>query len=166
MLIILAGLPGAGKTTIARELACQIGAMYVRIDSIEQALRDAGAIPPHEDAGYCVAYAITEDNLRLGRTVIADSVNPLSVTREAWVEVAKRAGVDAIEIEIQCSDRNEHRRRVEARASDIPGSRPPTWEEVVSREDDPWTREHVVIDTASCSVEKSVSMIRELLPNG
>jgi predicted kinase len=139
--------------------------MHVRIDSIEQALRDAGAIPPHDEAGYCVAYAITEDNLRLGRTVIADSVNPLSVTREAWVDVAKRAGVDAIEIEIQCCDRNEHRRRVEARTSDIPGSQPPTWEEVVAREDDPWTREHVVIDTASCTVENSVTMIREILQN-
>ena len=35
MLIVFGGLPGAGKTTIARELARQIGAAYVRIDSID-----------------------------------------------------------------------------------------------------------------------------------
>jgi len=44
MLIIFGGLPGIGKTTIARELASQLGAIYVRIDSIEQAIRDSGTV--------------------------------------------------------------------------------------------------------------------------
>ena len=34
MLIILGGLPGVGKTTIAREVARQLGAIHVRVDSI------------------------------------------------------------------------------------------------------------------------------------
>jgi predicted kinase len=38
MLLILGGLPGTGKTTIARELARKLGVVHVRIDSIEQAL--------------------------------------------------------------------------------------------------------------------------------
>jgi predicted kinase len=42
MLIILGGLPATGKTTIARELARQLGAAHVRIDSIEQAIWDSG----------------------------------------------------------------------------------------------------------------------------
>ena len=164
-LIIFAGLPGVGKTEIARELARQIGAVYLRIDSIEQALRDSGAIPPPDDAGYCVGYALAEDNLRLGRSVIADSVNPLQVTRNAWREVGVRARVTSVEIEIQCSDRSEHRRRVETRASDIPNLQLPTWEDVLSREYHTWNREHIVIDTARSSVEQSVSRIRELWPN-
>jgi predicted kinase len=76
MLIIFGGRPGIGKTTIAREVASQLGALYVRIDLIEQAIRNSGTLsPPLNDTGYRVAYAIAEDNLRLGRTVIADSVN-------------------------------------------------------------------------------------------
>src|ERR1017187_6255624 len=105
MLIILGGLPGVGKTTIAAELARRIGALHLRIDSIEQAIRASGVVsPPLNDAGYRVAYAVAEDNLRIGRTVIADSVNPLHLTREAWVSVANRAQVRAIEIEVKCSD--------------------------------------------------------------
>jgi predicted kinase len=44
MLIIFGRLPGTGKTTIARELSSQLGAMYVRVDSIEQAIRDSGTM--------------------------------------------------------------------------------------------------------------------------
>jgi predicted kinase len=84
MLIIVGGLPGTGKTTVARELARQLGAMYVRIDSVEQAIRDSETVSnPLNDAGYRVAYAVAEDNLRLGRTVISDSVNPIQLTRDA-----------------------------------------------------------------------------------
>ena len=43
--------------------------------------------------GTASAYAVAEDNLRLGPDVIGDSVNPLPVTREAWRGVAERAGV-------------------------------------------------------------------------
>jgi predicted kinase len=160
MLIILGGLPGSGKTTIARELARQIGAMHVRIDSIEQAIRDSGALSQTvNDAGYRVGYAVAEDNLRVGRTVIADSVNPLALTRDAWVAVAIRAHVREIEIEVTCSDAKEHRERVETRTIDLSGLRPPTWQEVVTRDYESWNRERMVIDTAGQSVEENVKVL-------
>src|SRR5215468_7214546 len=116
MLIIFGGLPGVGKTVIARQLARELGAVYLRVDSIEQALRDSGIVTGSmDDAGHFVGYALAEENLRLGRMVVADSVNPLRVTRNAWLEVARKAGVDAVEIEVRCSDAGEHRRRVERR---------------------------------------------------
>ena len=61
MLSILNGLPGFGKTTIVCELARQLKAVHVRIDSIEQAIRNSEALgDPLHDAGYRVGYAIAE----------------------------------------------------------------------------------------------------------
>ena len=62
-------------------------------------------------AGYRIGYDVAADNLRLGRTVIADSVNPIRLTREAWRDVAKRAGVAFVDVAVVCSDEAEHRRR-------------------------------------------------------
>ena len=154
---MLSGLSGVGKTTIARALAVAIAAVHVRIDTIEQALRNTGMTVEAE--GYCVAYAVSEDNLRLGRTVIADSVNPWLLTRDAWRAVGNRAGVRTVDVEIVCSDRAEHRRRVESRASDIAGHRVPTWREVLERDYHPWHSERLVIDTARVDVSESVRQI-------
>jgi predicted kinase len=161
MLIIFGGLPGSGKTTIARELARRIGGVHLRIDSIEEAIEASGIVSqPLDDAGYRVAYAVAMDNLRVGRTVIADSVNPLRLTRDAWVAVANGENVRFIEIEVQCSDAKEHRRRVETRSAGAPaGMRQLSWEEVVSREYHPWEREHLVVDTAGQSVEQNVDAL-------
>ncbi len=161
ILIVLAGLPGTGKTTIARELARQLRAVHIRIDSIEQAIRASGVtVVSLDDAGYRAGYAVAEDNLRLGHTVIADSVNPVPMTRNAWKDVAHRAGVPVLEVEISCADLQEHRRRVETRLADVPGLCLPTWPDVVARDYRPWDREHVVIDTAHESLEQSVMRLR------
>jgi predicted kinase len=146
-----------GKSTIARELARRIGAVHVRIDSIEQALRDAGQTV--EDAGYRAAYAVAEDNLRLGHDVIADCVNPWPLTRAAWRAVADRAGVSSLEIEIVCSDPAEHRRRVEIRTMDVAGLRLPSWQDVIARDYRSWDGDRLVIDTARSSVDESVAAI-------
>lgn len=152
-----------GKTAIARELARQTGAVYLRIDTIEQALRDAAEMPDAmNDAGYRAAYAVAGENLRLGRPVIADCVNPLQLTREAWRTVARQSGVDVFEVEVTCSDPGAHKLRVERRGSDIPGLKLPTWPEVLARDYEPWDREHLLVDSAVSSIEEMVGEIRRL----
>jgi predicted kinase len=167
-LIALAGLPGSGKSAVARELALRTGAIWLRVDSIEQAIEDSGVVPGDmRDAGYRAAQAVAADNLRLGRDVVADCVNDWKIARDGWQAVGLRAGVEVVWVEIVCSDAAEHRRRVETRVSEVPGLKLPDWQAVIDREYHDWDRERLTVDTAgrdaSQSVESVLAFLRSLL---
>jgi len=162
MLYIFGGLPGTGKSTLARHLALKSKAVHLRVDTIEQAIREGGGHVSGPE-GYIVAYRIAEDNLRLGLSVVADTVNPIQITRCAWRKVAAQSGVSFLEIEITCSNPIEHRARVETREADLEGFQLPTWNEVVDREYEPWDTEHILIDTAGQSPAQSIAALEQAL---
>ncbi len=162
LLVIFSGLPGTGKTAIARKLARALPGMLLRLDSLEMALVRSGLVAEQWDigpAGYYAGYALAEDNLRLGHNVVVDCVNPLKITRDAWRDAAVQAGAACLEVEVICTDAIEHRRRVENRIADIPGLKLPDWEAVRKREYEPWDREHLVLDTAKLSLAESVAVL-------
>lgn len=151
-LYIFSGLPGVGKTTLAKKLATYCGATFLRIDNIEQGLRDLCFLKVQGE-GYRLSYRLAKDNLKIGNSVIADSCNPIQLTRKEWQEVAISAKADFINIEIVCSDRQIHRQRVETRVSNIPNLKLPSWQDVLQREYHPWNDERIIIDTANKSIE-------------
>jgi len=155
-LFIFSGLPGSGKSTLAKAVAEEMRAVYLRIDTIEQALRDLCGIAV-EGEGYRLGYRIALDNLRLGLSVVADSCNPLELTRQEWERVALAGRAASVNIEVVCSDMQQHRARIEARTTEIPGLKLPTWDEVLSREYQQWTGDRLRIDTAGHSVQESRS---------
>jgi predicted kinase len=157
-LIVFSGLPGVGKTSIARAAARALGAILLRADTIEQPLFSLG-LDDLADLGYRVAYAVASENLALGHTVIADCVNGYAIAREAWRAAGEAANAEVAEVEIVCSDRTEHKSRIEGRVTDIEGLTLPTWAEIVSRDYEPWTRPPIRIDTAGRTVEASVTQL-------
>lgn len=148
-LIVVSGLPGTGKTTLAQELCRRIRAVYLRVDAVETPLFTAGIeVGP---LGYEVVRELARSNLSLGTEVVVDLVNPLPVTRRMWVDLALDLDVPLTFLECMVADPAEHRRRVETRTADLPGQQVPTWDEVIGREYLPWDEgrdgPRIVIDT-------------------
>ena len=160
MLVVLGGLPGSGKSSIAVALAALTATTYVRVDRIEQAIVAWSALShPVGPVGYAVAHQLAREQLTLRLDVIVECVNPVASTRDAWFAAAADCGAGIVEIEVVCSDQAEHRRRVETRTTDVEGLVKPTWAEVVDREYEPWSRDRLVVDTATSTITEAVRRI-------
>ncbi len=160
ILYLFAGLPGTGKSALGRRLAGKKRAVYLRIDTVEQGLRDLCCWEVRGE-GYRLAYRVAADNLQNGIDVVADSCNPLELTRSEWESVALANNALSLNIEILCSDPGEHQTRIENRIPEISGLRLPTWKEVQEREYHDWTRKRIVIDTAGRTIEECLDELLE-----
>lgn len=152
ILFIFSGLPATGKSTLSKSISQKHKAIYIRIDTIEQGMKDFYNVNVQGE-GYGLAYRIAADNLKLGLNVVADSCNPIEMTRTDWEQIALTHNSDFINIEIICSDEAEHKKRVESRVSDIKNLTLPDWKKVKNREYHKWGNKRIVIDTAHKSIE-------------
>ena len=139
---------------------------WLRIDSIEQALRDSGEMAPGMPggAGYYAAAAVAGDVLASGGEVLVECVNPLPLTRRLWEETASDLGARFLAIELICSDEAEHRRRAQQRVSDIKGLELPGWQEITRRDYAPWPEADLRLDTARLTVTEAARAIIDLGP--
>ena len=171
-LTVVGGLPAVGKTAVCREVLrlrseSQAGPpTWLRIDSIEQALRDSGEMLPGMPggAGYYVAAAVARDVLASGGDVLVECVNPLPLTRRLWEETASDLGARFLAVELICSDEAEHRRRAQQRVSDIKGLELPGWQEITHRVYVPWPEADLRLDTARLTATEAARSIIGLRP--
>ncbi|MGR4989408.1 AAA family ATPase [Vibrio rotiferianus] len=160
VLYIFSGLPASGKSTLAKLLARKIGAMYLRVDTVEQGLRDLCNVKVE---GYRLSYRVIRDNLELGVSCIADSCNPIELTRQEWQQVDESVDAVFVNIEVCCSDSDEHEYRVNTRASEVANLRLPNWDQVRNRHYEAWTDNVIRIDTSGQQIETSFSELVDKL---
>lgn len=169
-LTVVGGLPAVGKTAVCREVLrlraeSQAGPpTWLRIDSIEQALRDSDEMLPGmpAGAGYYAAAAVARDVLASGGDVLVECVNPLPLTRRLWEETASDLGARFLAVELICSDAAEHRRRAQQRGGDIEGLTLPTWQEITHRDYVPWPEADLRLDTARLTATEAARAIIDL----
>ena len=149
----MAGLPAAGKSSVAEGLGSALSAPVVSVDPIEAAMLRAGIerAQPTGYAAYVAAEAVAGGVLALGQTVIVDAVNAVEPARGQWRDLASRHRVRLAVIEVVCSDLAVHRRRLEERVRGIEGLDEPDWASVERRraEYEPWTDRRLVLDSVN-----------------
>jgi predicted kinase len=160
VLVVVGGLPATGKSTVATALARRTATSYLRVDRIEQAIVAWSELThPVGPVGYAVAHALVREQLELGLDVIVECVNPSALTRDGWVATAEAAAAELVEVEVICSDEDEHRRRAEVRSSDVEGLVKPAWTAILEREYEPWLRTPLIIDSATTSPDSAAMTI-------
>ncbi len=159
-LIVMAGLPCTGKSSVAKGVASRLTLPVLSVDPIEAAMWRAGLDPLKTGiAAYSVAAALAEENLSNGVSVLADAVNPVEEARAIWRSAAERFSADLTFIHCICSDEDLHRSRVESRVRNIKGMPEITWSEVCARraEFQPLKDEHIELDSAQMTISELIA---------
>lgn len=154
LLVVLAGRPGTGKTTIARLLAGRLQAAYLRTDNIVGPMLSAGLTEDEAGAarvGYDIACEVATENLHAGVPVVVDGVNASHERRALWRDVSGATRARLVQLETTLPDGVEHRRRVDGRQAQE-GYIGPTWEQILDMQYDVWHEAtdgpRLVVDTS------------------
>ena len=152
-LVVVSGLPGTGKSTLADAAGRRLGWPVFSMDWVLGALMPFGILGPDNVApvAYTLLERLARRQLMLDQSAIVECPsNALGHdSRDVWSELA--AAYDASFRPIECgfSDLELHRTRVETRHRDIPGW-PSTvqWDNVQRMRETylPWGVEHLAVD--------------------
>lgn len=167
----MAGLPGAGKSTVAEVVGNRLGYPVISVDPIESAILSAGidSDQPTGLAAYLVAETIADSALGNGLSIIVDAVNAVDPARQQWVDLAKKHDESLRFIEVVCSDSELHRERLESRNRNLTHLPEPTWHAVEQSLDEysDWTgasaaAERITLDSVQplgVTVERALAFL-------
>jgi predicted kinase len=166
-LVVLSGLPGVGKTSIAEVFAARTESVHLSIDAVEESILACG-LPPGWHVGvaaYEATRAMAEQNLRLGHDVVVDAVNDGEEARQTWRAAAARTGAHLDFVHLVISDVQEHKRRLSDRDRGLIHVGEPTWSDVLRRRADyaVWSEVVLEFDTSEQSVDAVADSIASRL---
>jgi len=143
----MTGLPGTGKSEIARRVAPTLGAIVLSADPIDATLLRVGIGHDRPDiVGYELMKTVAREHLLMDMSVVIDAVNPFQWVRDQYAEIADAARTRFALVASVCSDSAVHRSRIEVRHKR--NEKPMTWDGVERQREyyEPPTDPTIVLD--------------------
>jgi predicted kinase len=138
LLVLTTGLPGTGKSTLAKEAARILGGPVLAHDWAMSGLRPFPGIQHvlnseiafgHRVVGWSILSALARSQLRSNTCVVLDGVARSDEIRR-FRHLAREEGVHSFVVLATCSDAGIHRSRIEGRTRNIPDWYELDWEGV------------------------------------
>ena len=156
-LILIMGVAGSGKTTLAREILRRLWAVYLDNNHIVDAFfphtRNGRAYEKLRPHFYQALYTIVEENLKRGNSVLLDAPHVKEIQNSRWrrliKSVAARTKSKLIVIRCRCSERLL-RSRLQSRGEKRDRWKLDHWKEFLREQpiDMPLVFAHLNIDSA------------------
>ena len=149
-LIVVGGLPGTGKSTLAKELAKELRLCLFAKDELEASVVRSGLATADQlnQVGYQLLKSIAHSNLQLGNSIILDFVASMPRVERYWPELLNSR---FLHLECVCSDLSLHQSRIEGRQRGIAGWYELDWKTVQQNSADyvPLSQNRLVLDAVA-----------------
>jgi predicted kinase len=164
-LVMLAGLPGTGKSTLARRLAEALPAVIIESDRVRQTLFDPPGYGAEESRRvHLVCHILMGWYLRHYYHVVYDATNLYEYHRQLVYRLAERSGARLVVAEVIASEDVVRQRLAPHRRE--PSSREnysdADWDVYVTmrRRAEPIRRQHLRLDTSQGDLDSAIQELR------
>lgn len=161
VLILIAGLPGSGKSTIARVLSAQRGALHLNSDLLRRELGLMGHYhPDHKAKVYAHLVEKTKAALSAGQDVIADSTFSKESVRKPFRDIAAVSRAPLVWVEVRAAE-STIRERLKTPRPDSEAD----FEvyEKIRDEADPFAEPHLVVWSDEADMNTIIAAINEYI---
>jgi predicted kinase len=149
-LVVMRGYPGTGKSTIARAISTALHAPLIDRDILRQKAVDIFGNLPHVGRfSYELMFALAEEQLSLGLSVVVDTPLTYRTTYEQAKELAQTFHVPMVVVHCQCPPEVQ-KRRLEGRVGKVSEFQITSWKEWMQ-----WKPRFEDFDDDGCIIDTS-----------